>query len=384
MKGMNLVPALERLAAGDRAAIRAESGRCLHHWNQENTCQLCTDACPTQAITLAADGVFLDDAACVRCGYCLHACPTGVFTGVDETARLLQSAAVLPHFSVLDLTCGHFPTTYAQPNVETILQVGGCLAALGAAAYVGLAALGVDCVGVRLEACAGCPIGALRTQIEDTIARAGGLTSMAIMAVDAAPADCVPKPVQETRARQYTRRTLLRRFMGGEPAPASPLPGLDSAAPEGKSPPLERRSLLQVLAHLPDDRRAPGAFFPSLTADPSCTACQVCGTVCPTGALSFAARDGVFALHFSPLTCTDCALCVELCAPAALQGSDAVDYGNAHPVVLLEGHLKQCRRCRASFAGAGDLCPACAFRRRHPSGSLPRPAASARHAPESD
>jgi ferredoxin len=374
---MNLftfAPALERFAAaaGD-ACVALESDRCVRHWNQASACQLCVDGCPTHAIVPAPGGVALDPAACVQCGYCLHACPTGAFAGVDETARLLQAAAALLPCSALDLTCSCRPAEHADRGVDAILQAGNCLGTLGVAAYVGLAALGVKRVGVHLGACAGCAIGSLRSQITGVAARAATLTTMTVTVLDTLPDDSVRRPVHASHAPQYSRRSLLRRVMGSRPATTPTLPPLDDPPSNQKQPPLERRVLLHVLAHLPSERRTPAAYFPSFAADTTCTACQVCATVCPTGALSFEQGDNVFALHFAPLACTGCGLCTQLCAPGALRPASSLPYADADPIVLLSGQQKQCRRCRASFAGAGDLCPACSFRRQNPSGSFPRP-----------
>ncbi|MBE2237974.1 MAG: 4Fe-4S binding protein [Caldilineaceae bacterium] len=372
MNLLKLAPILEQFASTQPGGLRVESARCLHSWNQASACDQCVAACPSQALTVAPGAVSLDAAACSGCGLCLHLCPTGVFAGEDETAHLLRSVATLRARTALDLTCGPFAATLAEPGVDAIVQVQGCLASLGAAAYVGLTALGVDAIGLRLEACDACPIGALRKTIAATAARAATLTHISITVRDTAPAAGVRKPLHATHAPHYSRRALLHRFVGGNREADLPLPPLDSAPPVGKTPPLERRALLHALAHLPKERRSNTAYFPSLAASSACTACQTCAAVCPTGALSSELTEHTFALHLDPLACTACGLCVELCAPAALQSAPAVAYADAQLITLLEQAIRSCKRCHASFAGEGDLCPACAFRRKHPAGMMSR------------
>jgi energy-converting hydrogenase A subunit P len=374
MNLLKLAPALEQFAAAaSEAAVTLDSDRCVRHWNQGNNCHHCAAGCPTAAITLAPGGVEYNADACVACGFCLHACPTGAFAGSDETAKLLQSAAAVTPCSALDLACGCFPTDQGGQGVDAIMQVSGCLAALGAAAYVGLAALGASRLGIHIEACAGCPIGALRTQIERVAVEAAQLGGIEVCIYSSAPAGNARKPVHRTRSPQYSRRGLLQRMMGAAPAAKRGLPPLEEPAPSQKSPPLARRTLLHVLAYLPDEQRMPAAYFSQFDVGPSCTACGVCATVCPTGALSFEPEDDGFSLRLAPLACTNCGLCTELCAPRALQPAAAVPYAEAGPAVLISGSLKKCQRCRAVFAGAGELCPACSFRRRNPAGSLLRP-----------
>ncbi len=373
MNLLKLAPLLEQFASTQPGGLRVDSTRCLHSWNQANACEQCVVACPSQALTVAPGAVTLDAAACSGCGLCLHLCPTGVFAGEDETAHLLRSVATLRARAALDLTCGPFAATLADPGVDAIVQVQGCLASLGAAAYVGLTALGIDAIGLRLEACDACPIGALRETIAATAARAAALTHTTITTRAAAPAAGVRKPLHATHAPHYSRRALLHRFVGSDREADLSLPPLDSSPPAGKAPPLERRALLHALAHLPEERRSAAAYFPTFTTSSACTACQTCAAVCPTGALSSELTEHAFALHLEPLACTACGLCVELCAPAALQPAPAVAYIDAQPITLLEQATRSCKRCRAPFAGESDLCPACAFRRKHPAGMMSRP-----------
>lgn len=364
--------ALEHVApASDRAAVSAETERCVRAINRANPCSLCIDGCPTQAIAFAPDGITFDEAACVGCGLCIRVCPMGAFDGHDEASRLLQCVAAFSPRASLDLVCSYAKATQAAGG-DAIVQIDGCLAGLGAAAYLGLAALGVERIGVRVEACAGCPIGVLRGEIERVCEEARHLAQVNVAAVNTPPQPPTRVLVYSTRAPQMSRRSLFRRAVGNEP-PLALLP--DASLPEGKAPPRERRALLHVLEHLPAEKIADGAYFPLFTASTACTACQVCATICPTGALWFEATEGAFELGFAPLACTACGLCVELCAPGALQPAAPVAYAEAQPEVLIDGPVRTCNRCRAIFVGEGSLCPACAFRREHPFGSRPRPGA---------
>ena len=375
MNLLKLGPALERFVDAASAALQVDGDACTHHWNRTSDCRLCIDACPVQAITLeTAAEIALDQERCVQCGCCLHLCPTGVFSSdKEETRRLLQTVAALAPCTALDLTCPHLPVVQARAADGAIVETGSCLAALGVSAYIGLAALGIERVGVRVDTCDQCPIGSLRTQIETTAAAAWALTAISITLVEQTPTQGEKRPVHSTRAPLVSRRSLWQRLRGSATVPTSPLPPLEDGTAGSKQPPPERRALLHQLAHLPDARRASAPYFLTLTADASCTACGVCATVCPTAALALTADGTTFALEFAPLACTDCGLCTQLCPPQALQPGPQIAYGEAYPLVLLTGQRKQCRRCHAPFAGSGELCPVCAFRRQNPTASMTRP-----------
>jgi formate hydrogenlyase subunit 6/NADH:ubiquinone oxidoreductase subunit I len=292
--------------------------------------------------------------------------------GFDERARLLQSVSELPPTIAVDLACGAPPIALAQPVGDVALQIRGCLAGLGPAAYAGLAALGVERIGVHLEGCAACPIGQLRSQITATIDAVGALVDLDVVVVLDQDGERAHKPVHSTRAVPYSRRTLLRRFAGGGSNSSSVVAELNPPPADDKSPPLERRALLRALEHIRPEQRTSARFFPAMTASTACTACRVCASVCPTKALSFEAAEGCFSLAFTPTSCTECKLCLELCAVDALHLVAPLAYDEAERFVLLQGALKSCKRCRTDFSGEGDLCPTCAFRRRHPSGSMLR------------
>jgi formate hydrogenlyase subunit 6/NADH:ubiquinone oxidoreductase subunit I len=378
MNLLKLASQIEQFVAETNGmTLRVESRRCVHDWNKESACQICTNICPTRALAVNSGEITLDALACVQCGACLPYCPTGALVGFDERARLLQSLSELPPPTAVDLACGASPAVLAGSTSDVVLQIGGCLAGLGPAAYAGFAALGVERVGIHLEGCVTCPIGELRSRIAATVDAVRALLQLDVVMVDAVvvadqDGELPHKPMHSTRSPRYSRRSLLRRFAGGGSPTASALSELKSLPTDDKSPPLERRALLQALAHLRTEQRASAHYFPAMTASAACTACRVCANVCPTGALDFDAIEGRFSLTFMPTSCTECGLCVELCTLNALQFTAPLTYDAAEPSVLLQGELKLCRRCHAGFSGEGVLCPACAFRRKYPAGSLLR------------
>lgn len=380
---MNLLSALERLAAIDFAPIALDAKRCLHAFDTFSTCDQCARACPADA--LHVDGsIVLDADQCTGCGQCVHVCPMGALSGDDEAADLLSVAAQLKPAQVIELACQRHPSPERGPATsDAVIRTNGCLAALGPSAIIGLLAAGCMQVIARLDACDQCPIGSAQPRIEQTLANTRRM--LAPHATDRITSLGAQRGKDWTRRPQYakkagtSRRDFLQRIAGeGQQAAARAL-ALDRSdraddAAEQKSAPTERLRLLDALGQLPRsvlcDTTLDGLPFAYITADERCSACGVCVRVCPSGALNFVADDNRYDLTFFAGACTDCGACLHVCQPDALRREsvtlDALI--QSAPVVLQQGSLRRCAKCGARFAGESDmkLCPVCDFRRKNP------------------
>ncbi|MCC6801894.1 MAG: 4Fe-4S binding protein [Anaerolineae bacterium] len=369
---MNLVKlalAAERFAQ-TQPPITVRAMQCVRARDKTAACDRCVEACPAGAIQLE-NGVQLDTEACIRCGLCLHACPTDVFSGTDDVHRLLFCASQLVDREILDVACAMHPDPAStDPKTDAVITTTGCLAALGASAYLSLAAQNVREVRVRLDACARCPLATLQPAIEAAVERAAGLLDGlddGHRVVIAEPAQRPKRrPVYSVRNPPVSRRGL---FQALSQRGRDLLPTLEGVG--------ERHRLIEALRQLaPDalDQPMPGSDFAALTASDACTACTTCARICPTGALEFARSEEAYQLTFSAATCVNCGLCIKYCEPGALQHSGSPSIGDViapYAAILHEGTLRRCRRCNAPFAGHSDdgLCPICSFRRQHPFGA---------------
>lgn len=384
MNLLKLALAAEQWAAG-HASIAVAPSACLNARNKDSTCDRCQQACPTAAIRLEPDPT-LDAAACIQCGLCLHACPTGVFQADDGARKLLHCVSQMVDHERVEVACKHHPApAVGNHNVDAVVRTNGCLSRLGASAYLGLFAIGVDQAIIRLDACAACPLSALRPQIDAAIDEAHMLGGHALdgLVIEASPPSrrARTRPVHSVLNPPVSRRGLLRMMtLQGAGQAEAVISHYAQESGADSNVPAERRRQLAALRYLPPDAGAPlpDHAFTQLTVSEACTACGLCARVCPTGALAFYESDADFALNFTTADCVNCTLCVRLCEAQAIRTSGVPprdDVLSGVTVTLYRQQLKTCHKCHATFTGDGDYCPTCAFRRRNPFGSVADPRA---------
>lgn len=272
-----------------------------------------------------------------------------------------------------------------------------------AEAVAGLAASDDDVDPVRLG---GCLAHATSGCLAEVVSAARGVV-LRLDACEEDPSRAVADLVDALRAVDARDRLLVWRTDGGV-APGARgragreldvgqlpprrrglvgwfLPEPDEA--EEVSPPRHRRivpALLTVLGERPVPESASDVESPALDLVSSgCTACGTCVQVCPAGVLALdgSADDTHRRLEFTAAGCIGCRRCIDLCPADALRGDTHLDWGtlltagreapaqDRGAVVLEELSTARCARCRAPFAGDGNLCPVCASRRADPFGS---------------
>jgi ferredoxin len=393
---LDLIKIVDGLAADSPGKVELKPERCLYSLDRFSDCSACVNACPTQALQAAKPPV-LDIEQCVGCLACLPACPVDAFEAHDAVASMLSCAVrVAPR--PLDLLCEVHPDPRtAKPGSELGILLRGCLAGLGAGAYLGLAALEIERVQVRMDACTACPLGALQAEISAQVHTAGEILSAwgrstTLEEVHSRPAvDRHERPVWRAENPPMSRRDLLRMtFIQGQS-----VEGRELAAEEQlgeKRPPRERRRLLNAVDRLQSNQPGCsaaslpiGALFGSVRIANSCDACGACARVCPTGALRYETQDDVrYRLLFNPQMCMACGLCQAACAPGAIRIEHNLTFGEVfgEPTwkVLSQDELVRCSSCGVLFPArqASRVCTLCQYREQNPFEKVLPPGVKAR------
>lgn len=122
---------------------------------------------------------------------------------------------------------------------------------------------------------------------------------------------------------------------------------------------LKRAGVPDVFEVLPEEEVS---FASQKFVDESCTNCQICYRICPTGALS---SDAKFSLiHFDAMLCLKCRLCHDVCEPDAIKlqsGFEIKEFFEPTQRTLATFNIKRCNECGNNFTytGGEQTCPRC-------------------------
>lgn len=373
---------------------------CLNVRHRARACRICVDACPVDAISIPqADNVdaapiALNQDTCVRCGLCLHACPTGVFVQANSPESKLSQAMTKSSSETIELACPRkAPADLSHVPEASVVQTARCLAALSAPILLEMAATGKT-LWLNDSMCHACPIGQARWAIQRTITTANRwlqlmgheavIRSYLINADDLADAP-VSRPVVQSSQPIMSRRDFFRSVtrLAEQTAvlPDEPLPS-EAGHRLPHHIPAQRQHLAASLGQLSPDPSAsiPTAGLPiaDVTISDDCTACGLCAQFCPTEAISFVSDSEYYVLNFSAALCLgdDCNLCVIGCPTHAVAFGQEVMSGEllrTRPRPVKAGRLARCSKCgvltaadEVDAANEAPLCYVCQAQANHP------------------
>lgn len=104
------------------------------------------------------------------------------------------------------------------------------------------------------------------------------------------------------------------------------------------------------------------SFTSQKFVEESCTNCQICYRICPTGALS---SDGKFSLiHFDSMLCVKCHLCHDVCEPESIKlqpGFEIKEFFEPQQRTLAQFDIRRCNECGNYFTykEGEQSCPRC-------------------------
>ncbi|MCX7148238.1 MAG: 4Fe-4S binding protein [Rhodocyclales bacterium] len=366
---------------GLQVPVRLDSTLCSRFRSTKSECAACAMVCPAPGAVRLGDGTGNNsaeiNAACVGCGACVSACPNGAIRLLEDDQRVAERIAKKARAGEVF----RFACIRAQVRADMVLP---CLSRLTEALM--LEPIRRDARRVELCApdCSGCGLRKTAQQWERTLAfsqalcdSAGlGVARISSVQVQVGDAQEIRLPARTPNSRRRLFGAIAERLKsGGDERPVE-IAAAGGTEPEAFRDIVQRHSenskrtdLLGVLDALPGlkvtSKHVLAAAIPlgQLDVDQRCVACNVCETLCPTGALTHREEAGNYALEFDAAQCTGCRVCELACYHQALHLRQTVDLAllfQRSRVTLISARLTKCQGCGERILGNGlAFCPAC-------------------------
>lgn len=367
--------ALWGLAVHKARNLSVTAELCKRVRSRKNACTRCLEVCPDDAISLSPGPTV--STACSDCGLCQNACPTEVF--LDK----LQSEQYLLDRATSTLGAKRSPNEHKRLLISChragaldadSLDVP-CLGAITENIIVGAALSGFDQIHLMKGICSQCRLEAGEKLFQDSFKRSRAL-------LDSLGLGEVPISLEEIEAKReptVDRQEIFSKIASRirnhatsvryrpDDAKTQETSGHTEHSAARYSP---RRALFRKLARqegsmsFPIKRIEPEFRWGNITIDEAeCSACGICVTVCPTGALEQGTENGSQVLSFVSSACTKCGLCIEACPEKAIDYDpqwSLADLLDDNRRVVARIQLTACFACGEVMpASQGRMCPTC-------------------------
>lgn len=341
--------------------IEVHEERCVLVRNRNADCLKCANSCSSGAISLKDGEFVIEQDKCIGCGTCATVCPTcAIEIKNPSDAEFMQRVK-----SVISSTNGHpvFACERALENERKKSKKGligssklpydeskicamPCLGRLDEAVLVGVGAYGsYDATLVRGE-CENCSHRAAGEASRLVAASAKSLLGAFGCGMPLVESERLPEsvlgefdPISESagmgRREFFEKMREEAKTAVGEAAvpreeeePTYPKVGPNGALPQFL--PERRTRLYNYLLHIgePVVESIESRVIGSVTIDSeACDSCRMCGTFCPTGALSRIDSEERFGLMHRPCLCVQCGTCSAICRNGAIRVEPKVPSG---------------------------------------------------------
>jgi len=336
--------------------LEFEVSSCVRATSKFSECTKCVDICPVSTIEIIDNIPAFTPSDCTTCGGCVGVCPTESFS--------------LSGFSSIEF----FFKFLEEENNELVCQkdLYSCLSVLSVEHLISMALSSEESIVMDVNACScGGESDKLKEQILANIEEANFVISsfsqkeILIKSVEEKMTENREEKVTDRRSFLSLKGAIKSKQEFDEAVVADELKqfGLDRIAIAGikeKRIPDKRKLLYSVLKRL-DKPEAYDVlaeedigFTSQKFVDDSCTNCQICYRICPTGALSSNSKFSL--IHFDAMMCVKCHLCHDVCEPNSIQlqpGFEVKEFFEPTQRTLATFDVQRCNVCGNYFTYTG-------------------------------
>ncbi len=350
-------------------SLKLDSAKCVRAVTKFSSCSHCKDICPTNAVAFSQENnlpTFLP-ADCVNCGGCLGVCPS--------------EALSLDFHNNTDFFFGFVQQEDALLSCKKNLP---CLAVLNVEHLISLALLKESLV-LDLGHCQTCEIkDPLYQAIIDKVDEANYILEamespkrITLQEVGYEPPQGDTTQSRREFLEKFSLENAIRQKQAFDQEVAIDpdefmdfgLDTIDVAKIKNKQFPDKRKILFTAIKrakvpeqfHILDNTDL--SFVSSKEVDAAtCTACQMCYRICPTGALQSDYKNSK--IDFDPFMCIKCHVCHDVCEPDSITLAETFSMENIFaPKMkrLIEFTIRRCHECDNYFhyKGGEVICPRC-------------------------
>jgi ferredoxin len=293
---------------GRRDDLVVDASRCLKMRFSESSCRHCVDICPHGAVSLN-DLLVINPQHCSGCLLCTAVCPSGALEQKTGFSNSLAQLARVPE-----------PVLGCIRTKERSNATLACLGGLSEEHLVTLCHTLSEKLTLNLSACGDCPNLAMIHHLRQRLAALSGAGLL-----DGGGLIGIIESAQDIHFQDESvdRRSFFKSFRNSLFQSAAVILSPKNEPTErrieyaAKRLPVRRSLLNRIRDKFPQklEEQIHKYFDSSIIFFETCTKCQGCVAICPTGALQTEKPDDV--PTFDQRLCTCCELCNEFCLQAS-------------------------------------------------------------------
>ena len=340
-------------------ALNFDVSSCVRATSKFSECTKCADICPVSTIEFVESIPAFTPSACIECGGCVGVCPTESFS--------------LSDFSVLNF---FFESMEKKQHIFSCSVDIPCLSMLSVEELISFSLASKEQIILDTQSCNFCggEVNKLRHQLEANIEEANFILSafsdkeILIKLFDNKEEKNKKEvAIQDRRSFFSLKGVVKSKKEFDEAVLEDDLKefALDSdtiARIKDKKIPNRQKLLFSLLKREERPKvyevlaEEDVSFTSQKFVDESCTNCQICYRICPTGALS---SDLKFSLiNFDAMMCVKCHLCHDVCEPNAIQlqtGFEIKEFFEPTQRTLAKFDIQRCNECGNYFTYTGGI-----------------------------